>query len=437
MESTRSRRTILATGAGATLALAGMNRSRAFAAPAFLRSTPLEVRYWTSFSTGTYGEAQNRIIQNFMAQNPDIRIVPSIQPNYGDMAAALITALQTGDEPHVAILADVFWFRFYLAQALADMTPLLAELKVDTADFVQPLYTEFSRHDGQWMLSFARSTPLMYYNEDALTAAGLDPSVFQTWSSFAEAAPRLAGGTTPYALGLAGGHPTSTWTMQGPVWAFGGAYSTDDFTITVNEPKTVGTGEFFQKLLTDKVATATVDPVKDFTTGLSAAIVASTGAIGGIKEAARFTVGAVPLPREEQIGCPTGGSGLAIMASASDEVKLAAMKFVAFTTNTANAAAWAQATGYMPVRTSAIASDPMQAFLKDNPIYRVAIDQLPDARHPDAALNLLPNGSSILNLGWDTVLVRRSDVQAAFDQAKADLDEDKQDVVDQLHEIEG
>ncbi|MGC4190296.1 MAG: ABC transporter substrate-binding protein, partial [Thermomicrobiales bacterium] len=404
---------------------------------AFLQGAQIEVKYWTSFGSGVNGDAQTKVINDFMAANPDIKITTTIQPDYNTIVSSLTAALQTGDAPDVVIFSDNFWFRFYLAQAITDLTPFLTELEVDTDDFVQPLYTEFGRNGAQYMLPFARSTPLLYYNVDALKAAGLDESIFETWTSFTESVAKLAGSDIPYGLGLAGGHPTSTWMMQGPVWAFGGTYSKDDFTVTIKQPETVAVGEFFQKLVQDKSAGATADPVGDFQKGTTASTIASTGNIGFIKKGAKFTVGAVALPKEKQIGCPTGGAGLAIVSTGSDDVKLAAAKFIDFSTNTESVSAWAQASGYMPVRTSAIESDSMQAFLKANPLYEIAINQLPNAHHPDTALNIFPNGSQLMTAGWDQVFLKNTPVQDAFDQVASDLETDKQDVVDQLKEIEG
>ncbi|MGN6030388.1 MAG: extracellular solute-binding protein [Thermomicrobiales bacterium] len=437
VRSLTRRALVTSTAVGTAAVTLGAKPSSVFAAPAFLQGAPIEVNYWTSFGSGVYGDAQTKLVNDFMAANPDVRIIANNQPDYGTIASSLIAALQTGDEPHVTILSDNFWFRFYLSEALADLNPLLTELKVDTADFVQPLYTEFGRHDAQYLLPFARSTPLFYYNADALKAAALDETIFETWSGFAESASKLATGSIQYGLGLAGGHPTSAWMMQGPVWAFGGAYSTDDFTIEINQPDAVGTGTFFQKLVQEKAAGATADPAGDFQKGTTASTIASTGAINFIKEGAKFTVGAIALPKEKQVGCPTGGAGLAILASAPDDVKLAAARFIDFSTNTGNAATWAQMTGYMPVRTSSIESAPMQAFLKENPLYEVAIKQLPNAHHPDSAMNIFPNGSANMTAGWDQVFLKDAAVQDAFDQVASELDEDKQDVEDQLKAIEG
>lgn len=444
MNKNFTRRTLVKTVAsaaavGAAATTMGISPSSAFAAPSFVQSTgsKVEVKYWTSFGSGVNGDAQTKLIADFHAANPDITITPSIHATYEDLAAALVAALQTGDEPHVAVLSDVWWFRFYLAESIADLKPLLADAKVDTADYVQSLFTEYSRHDGQYAVPFARSTPLLYYNEDALTAAGLDKTIFAKWSTFAAAAPKLVGGKTQFAYGLGNAASYGAWVLQGAVWAFGGHYSDPEFNITIADAPAVEAGEFFRKAVTDKWATTTEDPVVDFQTGLTAAILASTGSLGGIKKAATFKFGTAFLPEEKQFGCCTGGAGLSILKSAPDEVKAAAIKFLDFSSNTETTTTWSQTTGYMPVRTSAVKSDKEVAFLKANPNSDVAIQQLPKTSPQDSARVFIPNGDQILGRGWEQVLVKNVPAQDAFNAVKDELDQEKEPVLEQIKQLEG
>lgn len=444
MSKNFTRRTLVKSAAGAAAMGAaattlGVKPSSVFAAPSLVQSTgsKVEVKYWTSFGSGVNGAAQTRLIADFSAANPDITITPSLHATYEDLAAALVAALQTGDEPHVAVLSDVWWFRFYLAEAIADLTPLLKDAKIDTGDYVQSLYTEYARHGGQYAVPFARSTPLLYYNEDALTAAGLDKSIFAKWSTFAAAAPKLVGGKTQFAFGLGNAASYGAWVLQGAVWAFGGHYSDPEFNMLIADPPAVEAGEFFRKSITDGWSTTTTKPEVDFQTGLTAAVLASTGSLGGIKKAATFKFGTAFLPEEKQFGCCTGGAGLSILASAKDEVKAAAMKFLDFSTNTDTTATWSQTTGYMPVRTSAIKSDKMVAFLKANPNSDVAIQQLPKTSPQDSARVFIPNGDQILGRGWEQILVKKVAAQDAFNATKDELDQEKVPVLEQIKSLEG
>ena len=105
----------------------------------------------------------------------------------------------------------------------------------------------------------------------------------------------------------------------------------------------------------EPIATVSADDsIADFASGLIASTIGSTGSLKGALDAASFEVGTAYLPDGPAGGgTPTGGTGLAISSSSTPEEQLAAAMFLAFLTDTENTATFSQATGYMPVRTSA------------------------------------------------------------------------------------
>src|SRR5690606_36321132 len=111
--------------------------------------------------------------------------------------------------------------------------------------------------------------------------------------------------------------------------------------------------------------------------------------------------------------------------------------FIDFCTNTENTAWWAQTTGYMPVRTSAIESPEFQAFLDENPNNRVAIEQLPLTRPQDTARVFIPNGDQILGRGWEQILVNNVLAADVWSEVKATVDEEKEPVLEAIAAIEG
>ncbi|MEJ7901974.1 MAG: extracellular solute-binding protein, partial [Thermomicrobiales bacterium] len=294
MSNQYTRRSIVkgAAGAGAGIAGAGSlafgaKRSSAFGAPALIQGGPLELTYWTSFGSGVNGDAQTAMIERFHESQSDIMIVPQALEDYEAIAAQLITGLQTGDIPDVALLSDVWWFRFYLANALQDLTPMLADL--ESEDYVQSLFTEYQRNGGQFAVPFARSTPLFYFNSDAVEAAGVSEDVFATWSSFREAAPDLISGSGLEAAMLFGSAASyGAWVLHGPTWAFGGAYSDPEFNILLEEEGTINCGEFMREFVESGNALAVADPVPDFANGVSVAIMTSTGSLGTVRDTATF-----------------------------------------------------------------------------------------------------------------------------------------------------
>jgi len=432
-----SRRSIVKGAAGAGLGVAGLGAaSRTFAAPAVIQDGAVEVSLLRAFPSGANGDASVAMIERFHEAFPDIRIVENVVDDYEAVAAQLITGLQTGDVPAIAMLSDVWWFRFYLSQSLEDITSL-----VDTPDdYVQSLFTEYQRNGGQWAVPFARSTPLFYYNLDAVTASGVEESVFGTWTSFREAAPDLISGSgleTAMLFGNAASY--GAWVLHGPVWAFGGHYSDPEFNILLEEEGTITCGEFMREFVESGNALAVADHRTDFMNGVSVAFMDSTGGLGAIRAGTegKFEFKTAFLPEELQFGCCTGGTGLSLMAGLDDTVKQAAAEYLKFCTNTEQTTIWSQATGYMPVRTSAVESAEMQAFLDENPTSRVALEQLPLTQPQDSARAFIPNGDQMLGRGWEQILVQNRPAAEVWAEVTAELEPEAAAVLEQVAEIEG
>lgn len=439
-----SRRSLLKRSASVAAGAAAVGTlgkaSTAFGAPAVIQTpgSTVEINYWTAFGTGVNGDAQTALIEAFHASQTDVRVIATPQESYETLANALIAGLQVDEVPDVAVLSDVWWFNFYASQAIADLTPLTTEATA-VDDYVQSLYTEYSRNSGQYAVPFARSTPLLYYNKTALEAAGLTPDIFATWSSLVENAPALITGggvTSAFAFGNAASY--GAWVLHGPVWAFDGFYSDPEFNILVAEAPAVAAGEFMRTFVQSGNAITVADPVTDFITGSFGAILASTGSLGTIRDgASTFEFATAELPMEVKFGCCTGGAGLSIIASAPDEKKAAAMKFLEFSTSTEVTTTWSQATGYMPVRTSAIESEAEQTFLAANPNNAVAIGQLPKTQPQDSARVFIPGGDQILGRGWEQILVNNVPAQDAFNEVRETLDAEKVAILEQIQAIEG
>jgi sn-glycerol 3-phosphate transport system substrate-binding protein len=440
MDRKLSRRTAI-KGAAAATSAAGLavasKKSSAFAVPAFVRQTgsAVNVLYWGSWS-GELGEAEQEIVRRFNESQSDVVVEYQFQGSYEETAQKLTAALAAQQPPDISALSDVWWFKFYLSGSLAPLNDLIAANDVDPTDYVDSLYNEGVRDEVSYWLPFARSTPLFYFNREAFAEAGLPDRGPETWTEFLEWAPELVvedGGTvTRHAFG----HPNAAgyvaWFFQGVVWQWGGAYSDPDFTIRIAEAPAVAAGEFYKSSTVDGWALPGTDHVVDFNNGLTAAIMASTGSIASIKANATFDFGTSFLPEGEQFGCCTGGAGLALLANSSPEKQDAAFKYVAFATSPEITTYWAQTTGYMPVRKSAVDSPEMQAYFDENPNFRTAVEQLPLTQPQDAARVFIPNGDQIIGAGLDRILINQEDVQTVFNEVAATLEEEAQPVLDAI-----
>jgi sn-glycerol 3-phosphate transport system substrate-binding protein len=426
-------------GAGATAAATvASKRSTAFAAPAVLKQAgPVSVLYWGSYAD-VLGEAEQAIVQMFNESQQDVQVEYQYQGTYEETAQKLTAALQARQAPDVSLLSDVWWFRFYLANALAPLNDLIAANEIDTADYVESLYNEGVRDGVSYWLPMARSTPLFYYNVDAFAEVGLEEAP-EFWSELVEVAPELVRKDGDTITRSAFTHPTGAsyiaWLFQAVIWQHQGVYSDPDFTIRINEPNGVRAGQLYRSSVADGWATITTSEMEvDFINGLTASIMASTGSMRQLTEGIgdRFEFRSAFLPKAEEFGCCTGGAGLAIMAGSPPEKQEAAFKFVEYVTSTEGTTFWSQNTGYMPVRKSAVESEEMQAFFEENPNFRTAVEQLPLTRPQDAARVFIPNGDQIIGGGLEQITINLEDPQVAFDDVATTLTEEAQPVIEAI-----
>jgi len=442
MTSTKiNRRSIVKGGAGAAVAV-GSKASSVFAAPAVIQETgsTIEVTYWASQS-GVNGEAEQELVNMFNESQQDVKVNYQFQGTYEETAQKLTAAIQARQVPEISTLSDVWWFKFYLAGALQPLTEYVNEAKIDTADYFESLWNEGVREGVQYWMPFARSTPLFYYNRDAFAAAGVDESIVGNWDTFVENTEALMvrdGDTvTQYAFGHPDAGSYNAWLFQAVIWSFEGAYSEDDFTITIAQDPGVEAGNFYRSTVADGWAIPVEDHTADFGTGLFAAIMASTGSMGGIRENATFDWGTAFIPEKYTFGCCTGGSGHSILATAEDAKKEAAFKYIAFASSPESTAFWSRRSGYMPVRKSAVESAEMQAFYDENPNALTAVEQLPKTDPQDAARVFIPNGDQIIGGGLEQITVNLVDAAEAFEEVSGILQEEAEPIIEQLADVEG
>ncbi len=412
-------------------------------APATVEETgsTVNVVYWGSFS-GSLGEAETAMVERFNESQSDVRVEYQFQGNYEETAQKYTAGLQANTIPDLVLLSDVWWFSFYVSENIVALDELAAAEGVDFSDYEPVLLNEGVRQGQHFWIPFARSTPLFYYNKDIWAEAGLPDRAPETWAEFEEWVPDLvvrSGDTLERAAFV---HPNGAsyiaWLFQGVTWQHGGQYSREDFTMTMTDENTIRAGQFYQDMVVAKnYAILSADINQEFLGGTAAAMMASTGGLAGISENATFNVGVGFLPKETNFGCCTGGAGLAIPAGIPAEKQQAAMKYVAFATNTENAAIWSQSTGYMPVSISAVQSESMQSFFEENPNFRTAVEQLPLTRAQDAARVFVRNGDQIIGRGLERIIVNEEDVATVFAAVNDELADAATPILEDLELREG
>jgi sn-glycerol 3-phosphate transport system substrate-binding protein len=391
------------------------------------RVQPASQITWWSNHPGTSIELEREYIRRFQEQNPGITVnLVTAGKTYEEVAQRFQAAAGTDNVPDLVGASDVWWFRYMINGQIIPLEGLAQHLQIDTGDYIRTLYDDYAFNGRHWALPYARSTPLFYYNREVWQRAGLPDRAPQTWDEFEQWAPALAQSVGRPPLGLGGGPSWTAWWFCNFMWGRGGAYS-QEWTVTLDRPETVEAGEYVRALVNDKGIAAvsaggTDGYVADFSAGVTACTMASTGSLRAILEQAQFEVGTGFLPNGPTgPGCPTGGTGIAIASARSPEQQLAAGMFLKFLTEPAQTAHFSAGTGYMPVRTSAIESPDMAAVFAELPQARTAIDQLATTRVQDWARAFVPSGDQYLTTAIQKIVLQNENPATAFSAAAAEI----------------
>jgi sn-glycerol 3-phosphate transport system substrate-binding protein len=134
-----------------------------------------------------------------------------------------------------------------------------------------------------------------------------------------------------------------------------------------------------------------------------------------------WDLGIAPLPYIKNKSVLLGGAGIVVFAKQSSKRK-AALSFIQWLTNRENCIRWHEETGYLPLRKSAIESLELRSFHRDNPNYKVPVDQLPYSRPPDFT-PLLPQIDQIVRFAIEDIMINRKDPQQVLDDAVLKVNE--------------
>lgn len=385
------------------------------------------IQFWSNHP-GSSKEIEQKLIDLWNEENPDNKaVLIDGGANYEELGQKFNAALAGGGLPDLIVASDVTWFNFAFTGTTAPLDDLWKEAGVDTDDIVDTLREDYTFDGKHYGMPYSRSTTLMYFNTDVMTKAGLPTDRGpETWEEFAQWAPKIveAGGGNP-ALVVPDGSNYLDWYFQGMIWTFGGKFS-DEWDLTFTEQGSIDAATFLQ----EQVAAGHIQIEKDanntFAIGNASGLLQSTGSLGGLTESAGFPFHTVYLPGPTPGAC-TGGAGVAIPAGISDERKLMAVKFADFLTNTKNTITFSQATGYMPVRKSALEDPEEMKYLEENPNAMTAIRQLNENTAPqDYARVFVSGGGQRIGAGLDRIAIAKEDVAAVMQ----DLQEETQKVID-------
>ncbi|ACU86844.1 ABC-type sugar transport system, periplasmic component [Brachybacterium faecium DSM 4810] len=377
------------------------------------------ILFWAPF-TGENYEVLSTLFAEFNESQDEIVAIAESVGSYEDLNQKFTASLQARTVPDIVCFPEMQWLQFHQAGALAPLDGYFDEdWNLDI--FIESYVAEGKAAGETYVVPFARSTPLFYYNKTRYIEAGLPEEGPETWEDLAEFAPELAAiqveGRPLSAMAFSG----DAWLGQADLWGFGGANATEDFQVTIQDERGAEWLEWMRSFIHDDgYGYLAQDSATDFASGLAAGWRGSTASLTGQTDATEgvFEIGtAYMLAREgEEKQVPTGGSGLSLVRSDSQDRQDACAELFRFLAQPEQSATWHLGTGYVPVVQAAQEVQAVKDQVAANPNYGVALAQLENARTADYT-------------NWDQGSI--TEIGAAMGQVFGDA-ADPQEVLDTL-----
>lgn len=396
-----------------------------------------EIQFWHAF-TGRLGELVAEQVETFNSSQSDYTVVASHKGNYSETLNAGIAAFRASEQPEILMVFEVGTATMMGAKgATKPVYEVMADAGAtfDPSAYIGSVKGYYTTTDGEMLsLPFNSSTPVLWVNRDAMTAAGLDPDMdLSTWDKVGAALDSLksAGAECPL---------TTAWQSWIHLENLS-AYHNVPFATKDNGFAGMDTELAFNSPLQVKHIQTMGDWAKDgkffyagrrnegganFRAGDCAMFTESSAGYGGIKAEAKFDFDVRPLPYWEGAeGAPQntiiGGASLWVMEGHSDEEYAGVASFLNFLSSPDIQAKWHQNTGYLPITTAAGEKTRMEGFYEANPGTDIAVIQM-TAKEPTANSKGLRLGSfdqirGIIDEELEGVWSGDKTAQAALDSA--------------------
>ncbi len=348
-----------------------------------------EINWWHAMG-GTNGERVDKIAADFNASQSDYKIVPSYKGNYTETMTAAVAAFRAKEHPHLVQVFEVGTATMMAAKgAIYPVEKMMADAgeAFDKSDYLPAVISYYQTPDGELLsMPFNSSTPVLWYNADALSAAGVEPP--KTWDEVKTAAQALV--NNGMNCGLSFGWQSWVMIENYSAWhnmevgskenGFAGfdtefTFNNDKVAARLDDVASMTEGNLF------KYGGRRGDSLPLFTSGECGMWMNSSAYYGSIKSQAEFNFGQTMLPLDTSIAdAPQnsiiGGATLWALAGHDSEEYKGLAQFMTYLSSPEVQAWWHQETGYVPITTAAYDLSKEQGFYESNPGTDTAILQL-------------------------------------------------------------
>ncbi|WP_319568581.1 sn-glycerol-3-phosphate ABC transporter substrate-binding protein UgpB [Cohaesibacter marisflavi] len=393
-----------------------------------------EIQWWHAMG-GVNGELVNEMAEKFNASQSDYKVVPVYKGGYADTMTAAIAAFRAKEQPAIVQVFEVGTATMMAAKgAIYPISQLMKDTgeEFDQSAYLPAVVSYYQSPEGDLLsMPFNSSTPVMWYNKDALDKAGA--KVPTTWDEVEEAAQKLvdSGMDCGYSFGW------QSWVMMEnysawhnmPSGTKENGFAGFDTEFTFNNDAVINR---LQKIADDgkkglfKYGGRTGESRPLFVNGECGLWMNSSAYYGGFVKDIKFNFGQTMLPLDTDVADKPqnsiiGGATLWVLQGHESEEYKGVAKFLKFISTPEIQAKWHQTTGYVPITTAAYELSKEQGYYKENPGTDTAIKQLslntPTPNSRGIRYGNMVQVRDVVNEEMEALWAGKKDAKTAMDDA--------------------
>ena len=333
----------------------------------------IEIEYW-QYNFAARVDAMNMLIEQFEAENPDIRVIHNSDIPYANFRDEIAASAPAGVGPDVVTLfygwIPAFVDAGYLTPLPED--PFSEEFILET---FSPMVANSKFEGSYWAIPTAVRSLALFWNKDILAAAGLDPEAPPTtldeFVDIALATTIYDGGEDIFSITQQGHAPALAaqdhhWFREVLLRQFGGVpYSDDGRTVTYNSEAGCAAFSWLAAFETEHKTGSNdlfEDATNSFINGTAALHIDGSFRVGTIaRNNPDLNYGVTELPIGPNGEQHTFGSywthGITRRANDDPARMEAAVKFLQFITRPEAGALWVDNVGELPAQLAAAADE--------------------------------------------------------------------------------
>ncbi|MTI00304.1 extracellular solute-binding protein [Roseibium sp. RKSG952] len=348
-----------------------------------------DISWWHAMG-GRLGEVVVDIANGYNESQDVCAITPVYKGTYEETLTAGIAAFRAGEQPNIIQVFDAGAATIIGAKgAVVPAQDILEEAGVafDIEDYIDGVRYFYADSDGKMIgMPFNSSTPILYYNVEALEKAGVEAP--KTWEEFQEIAPKLKdAGYVPLAQSHLPWIFTENFMSRHNLQfatnnnGYEGATGTE---LVFGEPIKAHFKAVKQWLDDGHFGwygTGWGDNQTPFNEGKVAMWLGSSGSFGGIQKTVEFPFSATYLPYWDSVegagtGTFIGGAALFAMAGKPADENNCVASFYEYLTSPEVQYMWHKDTGYVPITNAAYELATKDGHYERTPAAEIGIKQL-------------------------------------------------------------